>query len=91
MLGNRTLDLNATVAMDMIWCPPGTLRWVARRMKWVEKMMRLNTCFLTHVLPQYEVTQSQYEAVMTGNTESLGATPSQYGGTEPPNRKSQLG
>ena len=22
--GNRTVDLNATVAMDMIWCPPGT-------------------------------------------------------------------
>ena len=24
MVGNRTVDLNATVAMDMIWCPPGT-------------------------------------------------------------------
>ena len=24
VVGNRTVDLNATVAMDMIWCPPGT-------------------------------------------------------------------
>ena len=31
VVGNRTVDLNATVAMDMIWCPPGTLPWVARR------------------------------------------------------------
>ena len=23
-MGNRSVDLNATVAMDMIWCPPGT-------------------------------------------------------------------
>ena len=30
VVGARTVDLNATVAMDMIWCPPGPLRWVAR-------------------------------------------------------------
>ena len=24
VVGNRSVDLNATVAMDMIWCPPGT-------------------------------------------------------------------
>ncbi|MDC1005957.1 formylglycine-generating enzyme family protein, partial [Opitutales bacterium] len=35
-------------------------------------------------LGKYEVTQAQYEAVMTGNTDSLSATPSQYGGN--PNR-----
>ena len=29
-------------------------------------------------LGKYEVTQAQYEAVMTGNTDSLSATPSQY-------------
>ena len=22
--GNRSVELNATVVMDMIWCPPGT-------------------------------------------------------------------
>ena len=30
-------------------------------------------------LGKYEVTQAQYEAVMTGNTDGLSATPSQYG------------
>ena len=29
---------------------------------------------------KYEVTQAQYEAVMTGNSDGLSATPSQYGG-----------
>ena len=24
VVGNRSVDLNATVAMDMLWCPPGT-------------------------------------------------------------------
>ena len=31
-------------------------------------------------LGKYEVTQAQYEAVMTGNSDGLSATPSQYGG-----------
>ena len=29
---------------------------------------------------EHEVTQAQYEAVMTGNTESLSATPSHFSG-----------
>ena len=43
-------------------------------------------------LGKYEVTQAQYEAVMTGNTDSLSATPSQWPNN--PNRpveKVQLG
>ena len=35
-------------------------------------------------LGKYEVTQAQYEAVMTGNTNGLSATPSQFSGN--PNR-----
>ena len=31
-------------------------------------------------LGKYEVTQAQYQAVMTGNSDGLSATPSQYGG-----------
>ena len=31
-------------------------------------------------LGKYEVTQAQYEAVMSGNTDGLSATPSHYGG-----------
>jgi formylglycine-generating enzyme required for sulfatase activity len=38
-------------------------------------------------LGKYEVTQAQYEAVMTGNTNSLSATPSQYSGNDRPVEK----
>ena len=74
--GNRTVDLNATVAMDMIWCPPGTFTMgspttevgrvtVAGRED--EHNVSLTQGFY---LGKYEVTQAQYEAVMTGNTET---------------------
>ena len=35
-------------------------------------------------LGKYEITQAQYEAVMTGNPDGLSPTPSQFGGNEPP-------
>jgi formylglycine-generating enzyme required for sulfatase activity len=38
-------------------------------------------------LGKYEVTQAQYEAVMTGNSNSLSATPSQYTGNDRPVEK----
>ena len=94
--GNRTVDLNATVAMDMIWCPPGTFTMgspttevgrvtVADRED--EHNVSLTQGFY---LGKYEVTQAQYEAVMTGNTETnstghvISATPSNWHGN--PNR-----
>ena len=36
VVGNRTVDLNATVAMDMIWCPQALLRWAVRLRKRAE-------------------------------------------------------
>jgi formylglycine-generating enzyme required for sulfatase activity len=79
--GNRTVDLNATVAMDMIWCPPGTFTMGSP----LDEAHRGNDENQTQVmltkgfyLGKYEVTQAQYEAVMTGNTDGLSATPSQW-------------
>ena len=70
VVGNRSVDLNATVAMDMIWCPPGPSRWVARRARRARQADREDehNVSLTKgfYLGKYEVTQAQYEAVMTG-------------------------
>ena len=79
--GSHTVDLNATVAMDMIWCPPGTFTMgsptteVGRGTDETEHNVSLTKGFY---LGKFEVTQAQYEAVMTGNTNSLSATPSQW-------------
>jgi formylglycine-generating enzyme required for sulfatase activity len=85
--GNRTVDLNATVAMDMIWCPPGTFTMgspsteAGRGTDETEHNVSLTHGFY---LGKYEVSQAQYEAVMAGNSNSLSADPSQYkGGNRP--------
>lgn len=87
VVGNRTVDLNATVAMDMIWCPPGTftmgspLDEINRDNDETEHNVSLTQGFY---LGKYEVTQTQYEAVMTGLTGDRNATPSNWHGN--PNR-----
>ncbi len=79
--GNRSVDLNATVAMDMIWCPPGTFTMgsptteAGRGTNETEHNVTLTQGFY---LGKYEVTQAHYEAVMTGNSDGLSATPSQW-------------
>jgi len=79
--GNRTVDLNDSVAMDMIWCPPGTFTMgsptteAGRGSDETEHNVSLTHGFY---LGKYEVTQAQYEAVMTGNSDGLSATPSQW-------------
>jgi formylglycine-generating enzyme required for sulfatase activity len=72
--GNYTVELNATVAMDMIWCPPGTF------MMGQEGVEGVHQVTLTHgfYLGKYEVTQAQYEAVMIGNSEGLNAKPGNW-------------
>jgi formylglycine-generating enzyme required for sulfatase activity len=71
--GNRTVDLNATVAMDMIWCPPGTFtmgspsKEADRGTDETEHNVSLTKGFY---LGKYEVTQAQYEAV-TGSNPSV--------------------
>jgi formylglycine-generating enzyme required for sulfatase activity len=76
-------DLNATVQLQMLWVEPGTFTMgsptteAGRITNETEHNVTLTKGFY---LGKYEVTQAQYEAVMTGNTDSLSATPSQYGG-----------
>jgi formylglycine-generating enzyme required for sulfatase activity len=82
VVGNRTVDLNATVAMDMIWCPPGTFTMGSPTTEAGRQADREDehNVSLTKgfYLGKYEVTQAQYEAVMTGNANSLSPTPSQW-------------
>ena len=70
-------DLNASVTMEMILVEPGSFIMGQDGVAVPEHNVTLTKGFY---LGKYEVTQAQYEAVMTGNTDSLSATPSQYGG-----------
>jgi formylglycine-generating enzyme required for sulfatase activity len=87
VVGSHSVDLNATVAMDMIWCPPGTFTMgsptteAGRGTDETEHNVSLTKGFY---LGKYEVTQAQYEAVMTGVTGDRNATPSNWHGN--PNR-----
>ena len=82
--GNRSLDLNASVAMDMPWVPAGTFAMGSPTTETGRQADREDEHNVTltkgFYLGKYEVTQAQYEAVMTGNTNSLSPTPSQYSG-----------
>jgi formylglycine-generating enzyme required for sulfatase activity len=86
--GARSVDLNATVAMDMLWVSPGTFTMGSPTSEAGRQSDREDEHNVTltkgFYLGKYEVTQAQYEAVMTGNTNSLSPTPSQYAGI--PNR-----
>ena len=85
------LELNSTVAMDMIWCPPGTFTMgsptteAGRGTNETEHNVSLTQGFY---LGKYEVTQAQYEAVMTGVTGDRNATPSNWHGN--PNRPVEM-
>jgi formylglycine-generating enzyme required for sulfatase activity len=83
-VGNHTVDLNATVAMDMIWCPPGTFTMGSPTTEAGRQSDREDehNVSLTQgfYLGNYEVTQAQYEAVMTGVTGDRNATPSNWHG-----------
>jgi len=82
VVGNRSVDLNATVAMDMLWVPAGTFTMGSPTTEAGRNADRENehNVSLTQgfYLGKYEVTQAQYEAVMTGNTDGLNAKPSQW-------------
>ena len=82
VVGNRSVDLNASVALDMLWVPAGTFTMGSptteagrEASKEQEHNVSLTKGFY---LGKYEVTQAQYEAVMTGNTNSLSAKPSEW-------------
>ena len=64
------VELNSTVNLEMIWVEPVHLRWVVL-LRWVEERMKRAQCYSDwqrSFTGKYEVTQAQYEAVMTGNT-----------------------
>ena len=75
----HVVDLNSSVKMEMIWCPPGTFTMgsptgeLGRNTNETEHNVTFTKGFY---LGKYEVTQAQYEAVMTGNAEGLNAKPS---------------
>ena len=64
-------DLNASVQLEMLWVEPGTFTMgsptteTGRQANETEHNVSLTQGFY---LGKYEVTQAQYEAVMTGNT-----------------------
>jgi formylglycine-generating enzyme required for sulfatase activity len=88
VVGNRSVDLNATVAMDMLWVPAGTFTMGSPTTEAGRASDREDehNVSLTQgfYLGKYEVTQAQYEAVMTGVTGDRNATPSNWHGN--PNR-----
>jgi formylglycine-generating enzyme required for sulfatase activity len=77
----HTADLNASVALEMIWVDPGTFTMgsptteTGRTSSETQHEVTLTQGFY---LGKYEVTQAQYESVMTGNMDSLSVTPSQW-------------
>ena len=78
----HSVDLNSTVSLDMIWCPPGTFTMGSPITEAGRQSEREDEHDVTltkgFYLGKYEVTQAQYEAVMTGNTDSLSTTPSHW-------------
>ena len=82
VLGDLLTNTLATdVDLDMLYVEPGTFTMgsptteAGRATNETEHNVTLTQGFY---LGKYEVTQAQYEAVMTGNTDSLSATPSQW-------------
>ena len=89
-------DLNASVQLQMLWVEPGTFTMGSPTTEAGRQSDREDEHNVTltkgFYLGKYEVTQAQYEAVMTGNTDSLSATPSRMAEqSESSGGKSQLG
>jgi formylglycine-generating enzyme required for sulfatase activity len=80
--GEHSVDLNDSVQLDMLWVEPGTFTMGSPTTEAGRQSDREDEHNVTltkgFYLGKYEVTQAQYEAVMTGNTESLSATPSEW-------------
>jgi formylglycine-generating enzyme required for sulfatase activity len=76
--GNRSVDLNSTVAMDMLWVPSGTFTMGSPTTEAGRQADREDehNVSLTQgfYLGKYEVTQAQYEAVTGTNPSEFNAT-----------------
>jgi formylglycine-generating enzyme required for sulfatase activity/uncharacterized protein YjbI with pentapeptide repeats len=81
-LPNHTIDLNASVSLEMIWVEPGTFTMgspLTEAGRQADREDEHNVSLTRgFYLGKYEVTQAQYEAVMTGNTDYLSAKPSNW-------------
>ena len=89
--GEYSVDLNATVDLEMIWVEPGTFTMGSPSSEaGREEDESAHTVTLTRgfYLGKYEVTQAQYEAMMTGNPNGISATPSHWGNN--PNRPVEM-
>ena len=79
--GTPTSHTVASISMDMIFCPPGTFTMgsptseTGRGGDETQHQVTLTNGFY---LGKYEVTQTQYETVMTGNSEGLNAKPGSW-------------
>ena len=78
VVGNRSVDLNATVAMDMLWVPADTFTMGSPTTEAGRQSDREDehNVSLTKgfYLGKYEVTQAQYEAVLGTNPSEFNAT-----------------
>ena len=77
----------SSIGLEMIFCPPGTFTMGSPANEPGRGGDETpHTVTLTHgfYLGKYEVTQAQYQTVMNGNSEGLGADPSQYKGSNRP-------
>jgi len=78
-----TTSLNSSTQLDMLWVEPGTFTMgsptteAGRSSDETQHQVTLTQGFY---LGKYEVTQSQYEAVMNGNSYGLSASPSIFAG-----------
>ncbi len=83
----KTWTVSSAYDLEMIWVEPGTFTMGSpttesgRSSSETEHQVTLSQGFY---LGKYEVTQAQYEAVMTGNSDGLSATPSYFSSN--PNR-----
>ena len=77
----------SSIGLEMIFCPPGTFTMGSPANEPGRGGDETpHTVTLTHgfYLGKYEVTQAQYQTVMNGNSEGLGADPSEYKGSNRP-------
>ncbi|MBT3635501.1 MAG: SUMF1/EgtB/PvdO family nonheme iron enzyme, partial [Opitutae bacterium] len=71
----------ASIGMEMIFCPPGTFTMgspASEANRGTDETQHQVTLTSGFYLGKYEVTQAQYETVMTGNPEGLNAKPSEW-------------
>jgi len=76
------VELNSSINLEMIWVEPGTFTMgtpITEAERDANRETEHNvTLTKGFYLGKYEFTQAQYEAVMTGNTNGLSATPSEW-------------